>query len=330
MGLLEAVTILHEAEFQPRRTIHILLGHDEERGGVEGAALVAAWMRSQGWKLDAVFDEGGCVLTDFPAVPSPVALVGVAEKGYLTLDLTVEVEGGHASAPAQETAIDVLAAALRKIRTRPFPRRSTSGADMMLDYLGPEMTWPGRIASANRWLLRPLLLQRLGATASGDALLRTTIAPTRLAAGNADNVLPSEARATLNLRLLPGDFAAQAEQRIRATIDDDRVQVEARGAKEASPRLSSCESPAFQAVQKTLAQIHPDAVTSPFVLIAGTDSSHFEPIARDIYRIYPVRLSTADLSRIHGKNERISRENYLNLIRYFAQLLRNLNAADGG
>ncbi len=324
MAMLEAVVWLQSEGFEPQRTLHFAFGHDEELGGASGNGGIAQWMQREGVRLWCVCDEGGCILKDFPGMTAPVALVGVAEKGRVTVDLHVQLEeGGHASMPPRETAITVLAAALQRVSRSPFPRRLNGGAGALLDYLGPEMPWAGKAAAANRWLFAPLILQRLGASPSSDALLRTTIAATKVAAGEADNVLPSQAQATLNVRLLPGDTIQDALEHLRRVIDDDRITLQDRDGRPASPRLSSAASPAFAALQKAVKQVFPDVVTAPFVLVGGTDASYYEAISRDVYRFYPVRLASVDLKRIHGIDERISRQDYLNLIHFYVQLLRN-------
>ena len=247
MAMMEAVRHLRDDGLTPRRTVFFSFGHDEEVGGRDGNAQVARWMKSQGIRLKFVVDEGGCILRDFPGMQENVALIGIAEKGFANFQLTVVLaDGGHASMPPRQTAIEIIAAAIDRVARTPLPRRLTGASDLMMDYLGPEMPWPGRVAIANRWLLEPVILRGLGATPSGDAMLRTTFAPTLIRAGVKENVLPSRATATINVRLLPGDTVAEVKEHLAQAINDERVAIEVGpNAREAS-RISRTDSEGSQ------------------------------------------------------------------------------------
>jgi len=121
MGLLEAVEHLLESGFEPQRTVYLAFGHDEEIGGNSGAAKIAGLLQSRGLELEYVLDEGLNIFNGIvPGISAPVALIGVAEKGYLTLQLTAESPGGHSSAPPEHTAITVISRALQRLEGRPF------------------------------------------------------------------------------------------------------------------------------------------------------------------------------------------------------------------
>ncbi|MGH7855106.1 MAG: M20/M25/M40 family metallo-hydrolase, partial [Candidatus Binatia bacterium] len=124
MAILEAVEHLLTNGFVPKRPIYLAFGHDEEVGGHGGAAKIAELLRSRGVELEFVLDEGMNILNGIvPGIFAPVALIGIAEKGYLSLSLTAETSGGHSSIPPAETAIGIVTRALRKIEAEPFPSR---------------------------------------------------------------------------------------------------------------------------------------------------------------------------------------------------------------
>jgi len=327
LGMLEAMRLLVEAGYLPERTIYLALGHDEEVGGTRGNREIAHWMKSQGLRLQFVLDEGGCIYTGFPGLDSSVALIGITEKGYANVRLTASVPtGGHASMPPEQTAIEVLATAIDRLRRNPLPRRMTDASETMLDFLGPEMPLPGRLAIANRWLLKPLILRRLGATESGNAMLRTTLAPTLIRGGVRENVLPREAHVTINVRLLPEDRMENVIGHMESTIGDPRVALEIIGPAREAAFTSSTTDPAFIALHRSVKEIYPDVVVAPFVLVGGTDSYHYQEIARNIYRFIPARLTAQDLTRIHGVNERIALEDYLDLIQFYVRVIKNLTS----
>ena len=137
LGMLEAVERLLEHDFQPRRTLYFAFGHDEEIGGNGGAAKIAAVLQSRTSELEFILDEGGAIMDGvFPLVSRPVAFVGIAEKGYLNLELTVRSEGGHSSMPSQNTALDILISALHRLGTQPFPARIDGGMRQMFEFFG--------------------------------------------------------------------------------------------------------------------------------------------------------------------------------------------------
>src|SRR3989454_7321513 len=123
IGVLEAVEHLVVAGAKPRRTVYLAFGYDEEVGGRRGAVRIAELLASRNVHPDFVLDEGGGLATGFiPGIGAPVALVGIAEKGYVTVELTAQAEGGHSSMPPKETAVGMLAAALTPLEHDQMPR----------------------------------------------------------------------------------------------------------------------------------------------------------------------------------------------------------------
>jgi carboxypeptidase PM20D1 len=127
LGLLEAAEALLARGFQPHRTIYLAFGHDEEVGGTYGAKRIAALLQQRGVRLEFALDEGLAVTEGIiPKVSKPVAMVGIAEKGYLCLELSAESRGGHSSMPPSETAIGILSAAITRLERHPMPPRRDS------------------------------------------------------------------------------------------------------------------------------------------------------------------------------------------------------------
>src|SRR5882724_2796478 len=192
VGILEAVEQLVAAGAKPRRTVYLAFGYDEEVGGRRGAARIADLLASRNVHPEWVLDEGGALATGLvTGISGPVALVGIAEKGYVTVAITAQAEGGHSSMPPDETAVGILAAAIVRLEHDQMPRAVRGPTAAMFDYLGPEMSFGPRLVMANRWLLGGILAHEFGATPQGNAMLRTTTAPTVLQAGVKENVLPS-------------------------------------------------------------------------------------------------------------------------------------------
>ena len=266
VAILEAVERLAASGRAPRRAILLAFGHDEEVGGERGAARIAERLAERGVAPEFVLDEGMAVLADgVPGVRGLVALVGIAEKGSVTLDLEVEAEGGHSSMPPRQTAIGILAAAVARLEASPMPARLAGPARLMLEGLAPEMGFGSRLAVANLWLFRRPLERRLAASPAGNALLRTTTAATLVEGGVKENVLPRSARAAVNFRLLPGDSIRSVIEHARRAIADPRVAVKVRGgfAAEASP-VAPVETAGFEAIRRSIAEVFPGAAVAAY------------------------------------------------------------------
>jgi len=326
VGVLEAVETLLAKGFQPKRTIYLAFGQDEEIGGLEGAERIAQLLKSRGVELEFVQDEGGFISTGLvPGVSAPVAMIGTSEKGYLSLELTVDVPGGHSSVPPNESSIGILAGAIRNIETHPQPARIDGPMGEFLEYAGGSTSFPLRIVFKNLWLFSPVVKKILEASPDSNATLRTTAAATIFQAGTKDNVMPSRAMAIVNFRLLPGDTIAGVTEYVRKVVDDPRVKMRPMAGEppsEPSPQ-SSPDSPNFKRMQRTVAQIYPEAVVAPFVFVGATDAKHYVGLTKDIYRFAPLLTKPEDLARFHGTNERIGNDNFAKSIEFYCQLIRN-------
>jgi carboxypeptidase PM20D1 len=328
LAILEAVEHLLREGFRPKRTVYLAFGHDEEVGGSRGAAQIAALLRSRGTSLEFILDEGLNVLNGIvPGIAAPVALVGIAEKGYLSLRLTAQAAGGHSSVPPPDTAIAIVSRALQRLDANPFPTRLSGAAQQMLDFLGPEMSWTNRLALANLWLFDPLVRKQLAQSPLTNAAIRTTVAPTLFHAGNAENVLPAQASAVVNLRLLPGDSISGATEHVRRTINDPRVAIAPLQVQVEASAVSDVAGTAFELVQRTVRQTVPAALVAPGLLVAATDSRHYAALTPNVFRFLPITLGADDAKRYHGVDERISFEDYERSMRFYTQLIRNAQPA---
>jgi carboxypeptidase PM20D1 len=324
LAQMEAIEMLVAGGFQPRQTVYLVAGDDEEVSGLRGAKPIAELLKSRGVQLEWVLDEGLLVTEGVLAgLDKPAALIGLAEKGYGTFFLSVDTPPGHASMPPSSTAIGSMSAALAKLEANPMPGAIGGVAGDMLATLAPEMKGFGRVALSNLWLFGPVVQSQLEKGVSSNAMLRTTTALTIVRAGNKDNVLPGRAEAAVNFRVLPGDSLAAVEAHIRKTVENDAIAIKQYpGNSEPSP-VSPIDSMGYRAIAQSVRQIFPDAIVAPGLMIAATDSRHFTILSDAVYRFSPIRARSEDLPRFHGTNERISIANYIEMIQFYHQLLRN-------
>lgn len=323
LGILEAVEVLLGQGFRPSRTVYIAFGHDEESRGHEGAEKIAALLKSRGVTLDYLLDEGLFIANGLiPGVAAPVAMIGTAEKGWLTLELAAAETGGHASMPPPHTAIGLLAGAIHRLETNPMPAAIKPPVSELFQSVAPEMPFVRRMVFANLWLFGPLVRRQLARSPATNAAIRTTSAVTIAKGGIRDNVLPKSASAVVNFRILPGESTASTIEYARRVIGDPRVDIKPLKREEPSP-VSAKDSAGFRTIATTIRQIFPNAVVAPALVVARTDSAHFLAITDGAYRFRPLQLTAPDLNRIHGTNERLAIDSYGVLIKFYVQLLRN-------
>lgn len=322
---LEAAEALLRSGFAPNRTVYFGFGHDEEVGGSAGARLIAAELSARRAQLEFLVDEGLPITVGVLAgVKAPVATIGIAEKGVLDVELTVQGEGGHSSTPPPNTAAGVLAAAVAKLEANPFPTRGGLHIDLLGEFAGPHMPFASRVAFANLWLLRPLVHRQLQSRPGTAALTRTTLAVTMLSGSTRSNVLPRQAKAVVNVRMLPGDTEASVLARFTEVINDERVKVAAVGElKKESSTPASADSRGFKALARATREVRPDALVVPMLVVGTTDSPHYRALTTHAFRHSPFVYSADDIKRLHGTNERLRVEDYVTSVFYFQRLLQH-------
>lgn len=322
LASLEAVEYLLGKGFTPERTIYLAFGHDEELGGDHGGKLIAELLASRGVKAEYVLDEGGAILDGVvPGIDRPVALIGIAEKGSVTVKLTANAVGGHSSTPPESTAVGVIARAVHRLETNPMPERLQGATRSLFEYVAPEMAFPMRLALANLWLFEPILRRVLASEAASNATLRTTTAATIISGGVKANVLPASAQAVVNFRILPGDTIADVVEHVRTVVDDPSIEIEVDPDGREATTESPVDVPAFAQLQQTITEIFAGAVVSPYLTLGGTDSRHYQVLTPNVYRFTPILGRKETLAMMHGTNERVSIDSYARAVRFFIRLL---------
>lgn len=324
MGILEASEALLAEGFVPARTVYFHFGCDEEVTGSRGAARSAALFAERGIRFEWAFDEGLTVADGIIPGVTAAGLIGIAEKGYLSVDLVATTEGGHSSMPARETAIGVLADAINCITRNPMPAVLPSASRRMLTALGPEMPFWRRLLMANLWLFEPLVASAMTKAPATNASVRTTSAPTIISGGIKDNVLPPQARATINFRIRPGDSIRDVMAHIKRVVGDPRVVATAHPRANEPTRDAAVTAAGYGTIATAIRQIFPDAAVAPALMVAATDSRFFLDVVDDVYRFDPVRATATDLPRFHGVDERISIAGYFDAVRFYRQVLINI------
>lgn len=320
---MEAIEMLLAAGWRPRQTLYLAYGHDEEVNGIRGAKAIAEVFRSRKLRFDYVLDEG-LIISDgvIKGVDKPVALVGVAEKGYATLRLALSTDSGHSSIPPRQTAVDRIAEAVTRLNRSPYQAQMDGVTAQMFRTIAPHMGLASRLVLSNLWITSPIVDRQLSSGPLTNAMIRTTTAATMFHAGDKENVLPGHAQAVVNVRMLPGDSAEGVLRRAIGIVDDSGIQVSlAPDAAEASP-VSSTGAEAFRRISRAVREVYPDAIVAPGLVVGGTDSKYYWALADNTYRFSPLRVKAEDTARFHGTNERMSVASYLDMVRFYHRLLR--------
>ena len=323
IGIMEAAETLLQQGYQPERTILFGLGHDEETGGVNGCRVMGQLLKERGVHLAAIVDEGGGISDGLAAgVRGAVGLIGVSEKGYLTVEFTVQGQPGHSSTPPPQTAIGILARALARLEAHPMPTHLRRLRPM---YGGIGIAAPLylQVAFANIWLFGPLLKRWLERNPEMNASMRTTTALTIVQGGIEDNTIPAEARAIVNFRMLPGDTIADVLRHARKVIEDERVHFKPVEGKfnEALP-ISPSKGPVYDSLKTVIRQVFDNPPVAPFVMLGGTDCQHFVPVCDDIYRFTSLVMDESFRGLEHGIDERIPVDGMAKMVTFYARLMQ--------
>lgn len=323
IGIMDAAESLLARSYRPERTILFGLGHDEETGGVNGCKVMGQHLQARGVHLAGIVDEGGGISDGLvPGVRGLIALVGASEKGYLTVEITVQGQPGHSSTPPPQTAIGILARALARLEAHPMSTRIRRLRPL---YHGIGRAAPVylQVAFANVWLFGPWLRRWLTANPEMNASIRTTTALTIVQGGVEDNTVPSEARAMVNFRLLPGDTIADVLEYARKVIDDERVKLEPVPGKfnEALP-VSADSGPAYEGLAQVIRQVFGNVPVAPYVMLGGTDCQHFVPVCDAIYRFTSLVMDESFRGLEHGIDERIPVDGLAKMVQFYARLMQ--------
>ena len=323
IGIFEAVEALLESGYRPKRDIYLASGQDEEIAGREGAMKIAALLKQRGIKLAAVLDEGGMISKGLiPGIESPVGLIGIGEKEYATINLSVKGAPGHSSNPPRQTAIGVLARAIALLDDNPVEAHPELAIET-LKSVASLFPFSIRFALANTWLLKPLLVKQLEKNVRTNALIRTTHAATVIAGGVKDNVLPAEAHAKINFRILPGDSKESVLEHIKKVVEDPRVSAEVDPIDSGgSGKVSSTDAPAYKTLELVVRQVFGEMPVAPYLLISAADARHYKDVSEQFYYFSPLIMEPDDVSRIHGIDERISVEALAGMVKFYARLMK--------
>ncbi|MBZ5503485.1 MAG: M20/M25/M40 family metallo-hydrolase [Acidobacteriia bacterium] len=309
------------------RDIIFLAEGDEEAGGTTGMrfAVEKHWDKvAAGYALN----EGGRVAVK----DGKVQYVGVqaGEKVMVNVDVIATGKSGHGSTPRKDNAVAHLAAAIAKIAAYEAPVQYNSLTRGYFEGIAPtedEETgkWLRALESSDRadhaarWVS--------GASPVWNAMLRDTIAPTMLQAGVRQNVVPSEARGVLNIRLLPGNMLEPLLGKLRELVNDPQIRFEVEpGATEPAPS-SSVTGELYNTIARVAVQKYPGTTVVPYMSTGATDSALLRMRSVQAYGLLPFPLTEEDAARMHAEDERIPLDSFHKGIEFLYSVVNDFAVA---
>lgn len=331
-AMLEALEFMLKKGFRPKRSFYLVFGHDEEISGLEGARNVALLLEKRikhsSWdKLEYILDEGNIISkTKFPGLNANIGLIGVSEKGYLTVKVSVTGQEGHSSMPPSQTAIAKLSSVIGKFHSHLLPSFFGQGVEREMIYIfAAHASWPYKLLYANLWLFKPMFEYIFSSDASMNSLIRSSTAVTLMSGGTKENVLPDSATAYINHRIHPLQSIDEILEFDRRVINDPTILVErVNNSREPSPIAPYCDDCySFQLIKQSVLQVYPGTVVVPSTFLAASDSRWYTNLTDSIYKFSAIAVHLDEMKRFHGHDERISLENYENLINFYHHLIEN-------
>lgn len=321
-GILGAAEALIAEGFVPENDIYFAFGGDEEING-NGAPGIVELFRSRGITPSFVLDEGGAICYDvFPGVKKALALIGIAEKGMLNLEYSVNGDGGHSSSPKPLTPISRLARAVTSVEKSPFRFTLTKPALEFFNIAGRHSTFLYRMIFANLWFFGPVF--SLIAVKSGgetNAIVRTTTAFTQMEGSKGANVIPAHAAMVSNHRIIPGETVESTVKRIRGLVKDNNVEISViNGFDPSGVSRTDCEE--YFKLHSVISEIWQEATVTPYLMVACSDARHWSTVCDKVYRFSPIVMTKEDRDTIHGNNERIPLAAIGKIVEFYIRLMK--------
>ncbi len=327
IAVMEAVETLLEEGYVPERDVYLCFGHNEEVMAEDddcGATCMMKWFKERGIRLDSVIDEGGAILSAKvdKVIDGHLAGVGIAEKGHVDFEISVNAKGGHSSQPPKHSALGELSKIVCRLENHQFEAKLTDQLYSLFNEIGKNTTYPVRCVMSNLPILKPLVTKICSNIPPVASMMRTTTAVTMANGSPAPNVLPQKASVIANFRIMPGQTIEDVEAHIKKYAGP-KAEVKLVSGKNPS-KISPTDSRAFNAISEICKAMDPKAIVAPYLVMGGTDARQYEDVCDNIYRYSPFLMDTALLLTTHGTNERIPISSLEDGVAFFKKYIRAL------
>ena len=331
---LATILRLAQGEIPPDRDILFLATPDEETGGLLGAHYIVEEFPELLGNAEFLLTEGGSIRPAKESIGggSPVPSlwgITITEKGPCWMEIKTRGKAGHGSAPRSDAAIPRLIAALDRVRRIESPIRVLDEVADMFRVLAPDAPREDRVgfaSLASSLENDPSFRRRFLLNPGYNALVRNTISITVLDAGSSTNVVPGQARARLDVRLLPGESCEDFAGAVKDVIADPAVEVET--LLSFPSRSSPADTPLFAAIERVAHRLDPEAVVVPRMIGGFTDAHWFRDRQIVAYGFVPRWLGRAETGGVHGVDEKVSVENLVAGADTLVAIIRELDAPE--
>jgi len=325
--VMEAVETLLAEGYMPERDVYLCFGDDEEvvAGGNSGAHRIRMALEARGvTQLESTLDEGGAILSiDVKGVLNNAVLagVGVSEKGYADIEISIASKGGHSSQPPNHTALGEIAQVVRRLERKQFRAKLLPHMVCLIDQAARRMPYYFRMILVNHRLMTPLFLAVMKRIPPAACMIRTTTAVTMAQGSPACNVLPQKASIVANFRMMPGTTTDDVVKHIKKVARNKKIEIEVLKKIEASP-FSPTDTRSFKTLRDLILHASPSAMIVPYLVMGGTDTVFYEPICNNCYRFSPFFISLELLLNAHATNERVPVDILGDGVRFFKRYIK--------
>ncbi|MBR5411365.1 MAG: M20/M25/M40 family metallo-hydrolase [Clostridia bacterium] len=332
IGVCEAAEALLAEGFEPERDVYFCFGHNEEVMSADktnGAVCMCDYLAERGVHLDAVLDEGGAILpvNVKGVINKDLAGIGIAEKGYVDVEVSVFAKGGHSSQSPNHTALGKLANVIRDIENHQFKAKITPMMNELMVKITKNVSYPVRLVTCNYKLMKPALAKAMSYIPPAASMMRTTTGVTMASGSPQPNVLPQKASAIVNFRIYPGQTVDDVIAHLKKVIRNKKVELKILPGWKNPSAISPTDSRAYRWIEKISMSMNPNTVVSPYLVMGGTDACHYQDVCENIYRYSPFRVSTALLLTTHGTNERLPVAAIENGVAFFKRYIRCVSSS---
>ncbi|MBQ8433647.1 MAG: M20/M25/M40 family metallo-hydrolase [Clostridia bacterium] len=309
----------------PPQDVYLSYSPNEEISGT-GTQIVRDYFVSSGITPFLVVDEGGALMkADGEFIKKDLLMVGATEKGYADVKFIAKGDGGHASKPPYNTPIARIAKFVNYCENHHvFKPRCTKIARQMLYKMGDAFPFGLKLVSKTIGLTGGLVASIASgklAGRKGAMIFKTTMAFTTTGGGKVSNAIPDEAYVTANIRFLQGDTSEKCFAKLTKLASKFDLEMQVIKFREASP-VVDVNGEGYKLFESVAKQVYPQAVIAPFLMFAGTDCRHLQPIAKHAIRCTPILMTFSQLDAMHGNNENLTYTALDKCIEFFKNLIQ--------
>lgn len=321
-GALFATETLLLNNFIPDSDIYFAFSGEEEISGVF-ASNVVNYFQTNGITPELVLDEGGAVVENvFPGVKKPCALIGIAEKGIAEIEFVASSNGGHASTPKPNSPIANLSKVCVNVENKPLKMVLSKPVKQMFNVLARHSSFVYKIVFANLWCFS-WLLDVISKKSGGElnALLRTTVAFTKVKGSDASNVIPTEAVFSSNVRIAQNETIESTVKALSKRIDSNYTEIRVKNGY--NPSVVSVIDKSYDKVKNAVLGTFNDVIVSPYLMLQCSDSRYYGKITDKVYRFSACDLTQAERRSIHGVDENIRVSAVYKAVEFYIRLIKN-------